>query len=348
MPQGRHQQTIDHYRAQLASHEKQAEQALEAAYKHVLATIQPMLDKLYDQMVRAMANGQQIPLHWLSEAQRLENVKKLIESQVDHFGGVTQAMVLQSQHQAALLGQEAAQAQLAATVPDGVSWTFGVPSPKAIASMVGATQSGGPLADLFNGFGAEAADAVGKALIRGITLGDNPRKVASSVQDALGVSRARALTISRTEMLRAYRGASIANYQANADVVESMVRVADLSARTCAACIALNGTVYALDADPGFHPNDRCVLIPKTKPWADILGPLGIDTSGIEESSPDIQSGSDWLDAQPESVQRQVLGAKYDGWANGDFSLDDIVGHSYDDDWGHSIYEKPLKDLVKA
>jgi len=48
-------------------------------------------------------------------------------------------------------------------------------------------------------------------------------------------------------------------------------------------------------------------------------------------------------------VQRQILGdAKYEAWSNGDFDLEDIVGKSYDTDWGHGIYEKSLKQLVKG
>ena len=78
------------------------------------------------------------------------------------------------------------------------------------------------------------------------------------------------------------------------------------------------------------------------------VGPLGIDTSGIRDTRPEIQSGSDWLDEQSEATQRAILGNKYDGWSNGDFSLEDIVGHTHDDDWGHSIYEKSLKQLSKG
>lgn len=41
------------------------------------------------------------------------------------------------------------------------------------------------------------------------------------------------------------------------------------------------------------------------------------------------------------------LYSKYDAWSNGDFTLEDIVGYSDDPTWGRSIYEKPLKALVK-
>jgi SPP1 gp7 family putative phage head morphogenesis protein len=347
MTKGRLQHVTNQYRAALRAHESQAEHALGQAYAGVLKTLEPALDKLYTDMANKLATGEKIPLTWLHEAGRLEGIKKLITGQIDHFSLLSQLQVTQAQQYAVSLGQKSAMDMLNATAPTGFSYTFGVPHPAAIASLVGATQNGSPLADLFNGFGREAAQKVGQALITGITMGDNPRTVARSVADALGVSRARALTISRTSMLDAYRSANVAVYQANSDVVESMIRVAYLSPRTCVVCIALNGTVYALDDDPGFHPNDRCVLVPKTRSWADILGP-DVDTSDIPETTIEMQSGSEWLDSQSEATQREVLGAKYDGWANGDFTLDDIVGHTYSADWGHSIREKSLKELTNS
>jgi hypothetical protein len=72
-----------------------------------------------------------------------------------------------------------------------------------------------------------------------------------------------------------------------------------------------------------------CAKIPKTKSWDDILSPLGVDTTGIPDTSVNIQSGSDWFDNQDESTQRQILGnSKYDAWANGDFTLEDVVGYN--------------------
>ncbi len=109
----------------------------------------------------------------------------------------------------------------------------------------------------------------------------------------------------------------------------------------------MHGTEHSLDETLDEHPNGRCSMIPKTKSWADILGPLGIDTSDIPDTSPDIQSGSDWFDGQSEATQRAILGPKYEAWSNGDFTLDDVVGHASDPVWGSSIYEKPLKELVK-
>ena len=347
MSTGRLQSIVKHYRRLLKQHEVQAEQALTYAHTRTLEMIQPALNKLYQEIAAKRKAGEDVPLSWLYEQRRLETIKLLITQQVNNYGALARMTVQQLQHQGVTLGNQSAQALLQTTVPSGVNFSFGLPSPIAIANMVGATQAGSPLADLFNGFGAEAADKAGKALITGVTLGYNPRQIAPLVQQALDVSRYRALTIARTSMLDAYRSANQETYRANADVVGQWRWTCDKSSRTCAACIAMDGQLFDLDQDMDSHPNCRCAPVPVMKSWDDILSPLGVDTSSIPNTTVNIQSGSDWFDEQDESTQRQILGnSKYDAFKNGDFTLEDIVGYSNDPTWGRSIYEKPLKQLV--
>lgn len=52
----------------------------------------------------------------------------------------------------------------------------------------------------------------------------------------------RALRISRTEMLRAYREATRRNYQANGDIVPGWRWLCAKQPRTCAARLAMDGT----------------------------------------------------------------------------------------------------------
>lgn len=349
MTKGRLQHTIKHYRDQLAAHEAKAERAIESAYRHTLKTIEPALDRLYTQMVDAMAEGDKIPATWLYEAQRLENLKKTIEQQMGQFGSFTQAQVAASQHYAVVLGEKAATDLLQATVPAGIQYAFGVPSRQAIANMVGALQDGSPLADLFAGFGGDAAQKAGDALVQGIILGNNPRVVARDVQDALDVSRSRALTISRTEMLGSYRDANLETYRANSDVVQKWRWTASPGARTCAMCLAMDGQEFDISVDFESHANCRCVPLPVTNSWADILAGTGVDTSDLEDMSLDMPPASDWFDQQNESIQRQILGnAKYNAYQDGAITLDDLVGQSYSPDWGGSRYEKSLKEALGA
>jgi len=113
----------------------------------------------------------------------------------------------------------------------------------------------------------------------------------------------------------------------------------------------MDGTLHPLDETFGSHVNCRCVPTPVTKSWSDLLAPLGIDTSGLDDTalaSDEQMTGAEWLDAQDEAAQKQVLGNKYSGWANGDFTLQDTVGTAYDEDWGTSRYERSLKDILSG
>lgn len=350
MSTSRLQQTINQFRSQLNNHEAIAERTLNTAYRSTLETINPELNILYRAMQNKILLGQRIPVEWIYENRRLQTIKALIERQIGNYGTLTRAQVAELQRSGVALGDQAGHALLQATVPSGVSYAFGIPDQRALHALVGANQPGSPLYDLFNTFGSQAADEVGKVLLTGLTLGWNPRDVEKSVSDALDIPRARALTIARTEMLRAYRGAAMENYRANSDVVSQWRWTCAKSARTCAACIAMDGTLHDVDQEMQSHPNCRCAPLPVTKSWEDILGPLGIDTSTIPETTIDIPSGSDWFDKQPEKIQRQILGnAKYEAWKNNQFTLHDIVGHTHDAEWGNAIYERSLKEtLAKA
>ena len=341
------QSTIAEYRAKLAHHEAHAEAILNVAHKRTLATIQPQLDKITKQIADKQASGEKVPISWVYEQNRLKTIKSQISGQIDHFAALAQTTVTQLQRTAVELGTQSAQDQLEALVPSGVKYSFGVPDPKAIERIVGANQKGSPLADLFNGFGSEAADKAGNALVLGITLGESPRRIASLVQNALGISRNRALTVARTEMLRAYRTSNLENFRANSAVVSQWQWNCSKSPRTCVACLAMDGSLHDLDEELDEHCNGRCSPIPVTKSWADILDGTGIDTSDIEDTNlDDLQTGAEWFDDQSESVQRGILGsqAAYDLYASGT-PLSAFVGRSHSADWGNSIYTKSAKDV---
>lgn len=335
------QSVINQYKQQLLAHEAQAQASLNAAHAHTLKKIQPHLDALYQKIGDAQQSGQPVPLHWLYEKNRLQTTKALISGEINQYGAMAKGTTVALKKKGVQLGEQSGLDQLDATLPEQTPYSFGVPSQGAIENIVGSTQKGSPLADLFDGFGPEAAQKVGQVLISAITLGDNPRKIARDIEDALDISRARALTICRTECLRAYRMSNLATFQANDDICEGWVWISSLDARCCASCIAMHGTIHSLDEELQGHPNCRCSRAPKTKDWSDILGrDIGI-------SSPKPLLGSDWFDDQSEAVQRQILGsnAAYEAYNSG-ASLSDFVGVNHDKDWGKSVYQKSAKEVV--
>jgi hypothetical protein len=358
-PTSRLMRIVSNYRQRLLMQEAQAMQALEQAHANTLAIIAPALDKLYDDMMMYIERGEQIPAHFLYEANRLEVIKQLITGSIDQFGALAQTMVGRLQQDGIHLGLDAAMQMLQTQVPMGISWSFGTPSMEAIAQLVGATQAGSPLTDLFAGWGKVAADEVVQALETGITLGNNPRVVARVVRSvmeekadvALKDSRNRALILSRNELNRAYRNASLEAYRANSDVVTKYRRTCAKSVRTCPACLALDGTLYDLDTDFAIHPCDRCAAIPVTRSWTELLAPYGIDASLVPDTRPQIESGAAWFARQNEAIQRKILKSDkaYDLYKdpNNNVTLQSFVTQKYNKNWGSSIQVTPLKELAK-
>lgn len=153
---------------------------------------------------------------------------------------------------------------------------------------------------------ADASTAMRHALVRGVTVGDNPRRAASDmlarVEGAFNGGLTRALTISRTEILDAYRSGAAAAQLANADVLQGWVWQAQLDKRTCPACWAMSGSMHRLtDPGPNDHQNGRCARLPVTKSWAD----LGFHIPEPPSILPDARAV---FDALPHADQLAIMG----------------------------------------
>ncbi len=152
----------------------------------------------------------------------------------------------------------------------------------------------------------------------------------------------RALRISRTEMLRAFREGTRATYQQNPVTVRGYRRVAAKDADTCMACIALDGKRYSVGQPLNEHVSGRCALVPITPTYRE----LGLN---VDEPTAPVQTGQDWFMGQPAATQRGMMGrGKYDAWKSGAFSLDDMATTHRNRQWGDQAVETPLKDLLAA
>jgi SPP1 gp7 family putative phage head morphogenesis protein len=201
----------------------------------------------------------------------------------------------------------------------------------AVQAIVGFTTDGSPLTDLLQTLAPEASQGVRDALIQGVALGHSPAKIAAQSRDALGGSLTRALTIARTETMRAYRDSSSQAYADNGDVLDGWTWMASLSSRTCAMCIAMHGTVHPVTEQMYSHPNCRCVMVPLVKGY----------------SGPSIQSGSTWFNEADEATQLSILGqSAFDAFQSGAISLQDLVGTSDSDRWGLSRFVLSLSQVL--
>lgn len=120
----------------------------------------------------------------------------------------------------------------------------------------------------------------------------------------------------------------------------------------CAMCAGMDGQIFDLTESLDDHPCGKCAPIPITKSWDDILGPLGIDSSGIEETSMGrpgaYTSISQKFDSYSPAKQREIIGTKtgFEAYQRGEVTLRDFAGvRPAEDGWPASYYQKSLKEL---
>lgn len=216
---------------------------------------------------------------------------------------------------------------------------------RALAEMVAITSPASPVMELFENLGTHAADTIASGLRAGIAQGWNPRKTARHIRDALGGDLNRALTVARTETMRAYREATRQSYLANSDIVDGWIWTAHPSTRTCAACWAMDGTHHKLDEPLGSHPRCRCTMVPELAPWGDIHPAL----AGLGELNH--PTGAERFAQLSEADQRAILGpSRYEAYRDGRLTIDDhpdtgVVQRRDDPVWGTTRTVRPVRDI---
>lgn len=194
---------------------------------------------------------------------------------------------------------------------------------------------------------SDAYAVLRRELVRGLAAGRNPQVTAARVvkraEGGFNGGLARALTISRTETLDAYRTAAAASHQANSDVLRGWMWVCALSSRTCPACLSMNGTEHDLkEAGPLGHQNCRCTRVPLTKSWRD----LGIDLD--EPAGIGVPDSGEWFQVQSTKVQQQILGpARYKAWRRGDYPVSDWATKRANPGWRSSYTTSPVPEFKR-
>jgi len=194
---------------------------------------------------------------------------------------------------------------------------------------------------------SQATDVMKRELIRGMAMGDNPRTAARRMlqrqEGAFNGGLARAMNISRTEILDAHRMAAAASQDANADTLAGWVWNAKLDARTCPSCWAQHGRLHPLEeAGPLDHQSGRCARTPKTKTWKE----LGFDVPEPPDVMPDARQV---FNALPRADQLAVMGsARLAALQSGDAAWADLSKLRRTDGWRDSYGVAPLRDLLAA
>lgn len=326
---------VNQLRADLLQRDEQAGTEMLRAYGQVFNTVQVRLDRLMKQMEEARGRGETISQGWLLRQQRLQSLQEQAQSEMNHFAEFAERSVIEQQRRAVQQAQSDAQQLALAGLLDAeqpmVSLVWNHIPTEAVTELVGVLQDGSPVRILLDGFGKQASEGIRAALITGLATGQGAREIARQVRRAMDFGLTRALTISRTETLRAYRSASVRSYQANSDVVRSWRWVASLSGRTCPACLAMHGTQHSLTEPFGSHVNCRCMVVP------------------VIQGAREIETGEDWFARQKPETQQRILGVKgAEAYRAGRVILQDFLIVDHSDRWGTTRSARNLWDAERV
>lgn len=316
----------------------QATRDLAAAWSGAWDEIADEWAEALDELVQ-LADGDWPTQVQINRARRAQKAMQAAREQLDDLGRLTGIRILRDVSQlaadAALWEERLAVSQL----PGSLTVDWSRVDADALAAIVRRTSQ--QVTASTRPLPAHQQAVMRQTLMRGITVGDNPRQAASLMLARLeGVfdgGRRRAETIARTELLDATRAAAHGARMANSDVLRGWMWMATKSARTCPACLAMDGQVFDLGTPgPEGHPSCRCTAAPLTKSMRD----LGFD---VDEPVDIYQAGRDWFDEQPEKVQAAIMGPeRLRRLRDGSLSWDDIPLKKSNPGWRDSIGIRPL------
>ncbi len=343
-------EVIQSFRAQVLAADADAAITLTKAYRRVNERLQKEIDELAQAIAALEADGQPVTRGKLLRMQRYRALESQLLDELQRLSDLAEGVITQGQSRMVSLGSEQALRGTLASLPagttelslagSGIAWNR-LPT-DAVTSLAGALSDGSPLRDLLDELPRDTAAGVRDKLLQGVGMGRNPRKVAAEITDELGMGLTRSLTISSTEMLRAYRTASLAQYEANRHIIQGWEWVAARSSRTCVACLAMDGTVHELGEFFPAHPNCRCSPRPRTRSWRELGFP-------VDEPQRTRQTAAEWFAKQDDATQLEVLGySRYEMYKLGEAKLIDFVGHREHARWGKSVAIKPVRELKAA
>jgi len=307
------------------------------AYANSQQRITPEIDALIEQ-IDAMQQAGKLTKKQIENSAAYKNLIKAIVSELDAYEGYLQTEVSNTVTDNASLGLTDSRILMIAAL----AIALGV-QPKDIPAkavnnapitaldyLADYLKKDGELFNRINGLSNYHGEKIAAGILDLVGRGQNPRTIADWITTNYGMGLTDSLRICRTAQLYSYRNASLQVMKSNGELLEGWVWDSELDDDVCPVCISMHGTVHSLDETMDSHYNCRCAPLPWVK--------------GSE--NPVTQNGEDWLNEQPESTQKDLLGAKYEGWSNGVFELKDVIGNYESDVFGNMLVEKPLKDLL--
>ena len=314
------------------------------AYGASWVRIRERLAEIGQSMAEDRRRGKAVSVFWLHEADRLNGVLDLTRAEFSRFAQFAEQQIVEQQRAAVqAAGGEVHQLTLdgLGPAPPGAFVSLTRLDTTATESLVGFLGDGSPLNRLLGQLPVDASALVSSELITGVSTGASITNIARRIRHGLGGNMVRALTIARTEVLRAQREASRLTMMQNEHVLEGWIWHSALSKNTCAACYAMHGTVHKVEERLDGHPRCRCTRVPKTKSWEELGFP------GAPDTSAHVPKGVDLFEKLPEEDQDKILGkAAGLAYRAGAVKLPQFVGRKRSKQWGTMRYTRSLQTIL--
>lgn len=326
--------TMQEFKAGLAAQEAAQQVEMARRWLSVERSLEGQIDALAQQLSTMASKGETVNPGKLYRMDRYKTLLTQAQEQTALYARYADGLITNRQTALVTLGVEHAVTAVGLAGPIGMS--FNRLSPSAVESMIGIiagkSGDGGPLGQLLLDRMVKqpgAWERLTGTLVNATAQGWNPRKTARMMRDDLSQGLQKALVISRTEQLRAYRTANVQSYQASG-AVRGQMRLSGHDSRVCGACVSDEGTIYPIDDVIPDHPQGRCTGVP-------IVNGAKI---------PEWTKGEDWFKIQDEATQRSILGpGKFDAYKEGRFGFAELKQSTKSATWGEGVKVASLKDL---
>jgi len=317
------------YRAALDAMDNSTLEALTAEWLKVEQGLQRDINALAAEIARREAAGEVVTQQMLWDMGSYRRTMANMENLIDQYRIDASGIIARAQYDAGWLGVLNANDVISANFyANGLAPEFWERlNVEAVENMMATLNNQTPWVQKLTAiYGADVA-ALQSAMIEGIARGYGDRKMAEMMRDALSIGLNKSLLIAETEMGRAYRYATVQQYQESGVVVGYKRLVKKETA--CLACLLLDGEYYEVESQMEDHPRGFCDTIA-------VVAGVG---------APAWELGSDWLLHQdPERMQEIMGDARYQLWQDG-IKLQDLIYKRDDPYYGLQPAIKALKDL---
>lgn len=323
---------LKRHRKRILDREEATIRELITAYDNIERELKASFKKLQQQIKAAQDAGEIISPSWFYRERRLKSLLDQVKTQIGEFGAIAARITSREQSAAMDIAVEQAGEMLRFVAGRGdIGAAF---NPRVVENAVGMMGDGSPIIEYYReNLAPKVAEMIRMEVIKAAAQGTSFNTIADRLVRTGQITRTRALSTARTEVNRVRRETTRQWFLQNKDLITGWEWVSAKSARTCPACLALDGKIFRLSQPFPQHINCRCTLI------------AIID--GVER--PKRVLGPEWFDQQSDDVKAAIIGV--DGLAaykEKIIKLKDFIGYAQDVRFGLRTYTKKLGDILKT